>query len=210
MDLRVPDDGELSWIRAGRFGLFGDCPRLEHVHLKGREIALGTVDAPALRSLVLESAGLSSEPLRQLAAGALPRLASLELWLGSSDRVPGAEAAGPGHVRALLARPLPALRRLGLRNSDQIDEIVHVVLASPILAQLEHLDLSLGTLRGDGARALLRHAPALQHLTIDVSRNLLPGDLQVALRAAFDTIRIDPQREVLDGDEDWAYVAVGE
>jgi hypothetical protein len=62
----------------------------------------------------------------------------------------------------------PKLEHLGLQNSHYADAIAVAVAASPILGRLKGLDLSMGTLTDEGARALLA-APAvrgLRHLNL--------------------------------------------
>ncbi|MCB9679482.1 MAG: WGR domain-containing protein [Alphaproteobacteria bacterium] len=210
MSVHWPEDIELSWVDVGRFGLFELCPRLESVHLIGGGIELGPVRAPRLKQLVLETAGLSAEPLVELARGALPRLEDLEIWTGEAFRVPvGVPVAEASHVDALIRHDLPNLRRLAVRNCRFADAVVASLLDTDLPARLTHLDLSLGALTDAGANALIAAGPRVAHLSLDVQANVLSEDAAWALQHAFPTARVDGQR-AWEGMDEYLYVAVTE
>ena len=79
----------------------------------------------------------------------------------------------------------------------------------PSHRQLAELDLSMGTLSDDGARALLAHRDALAHLKqIDVSNTYVTEALVAELRQLGPAIVANDLRE--DEDPDYRYVAVSE
>lgn len=89
------------------------------------------------------------------------------------------------------------------------DEVAAAVARAPIVAQLESLDLSLGTFGDEGAAALLAGQP-LDHLReLDLGHHYLSAPMQSRLRQAWPSVRIglaDEQQE--DG---WGrYIAVAE
>ena len=86
------------------------------------------------------------------------------MWFGEREEHYGAECS-ESDVAALLARALPRLRALRLMNADFTDEVVPLVIASPIAGQLEVLDFSLGTLSDTGAGALAAARTAFPRLT---------------------------------------------
>lgn len=174
----------LSARRAGDLSrLWAVLPDLEQLELDGALQRLGPVEAPRLRSLVLRTPGLDPEPLQRLAEAALPSLESLELWLSvqRTDREPGLRA-----IRPLLAGAgLPRLRRLSLRSISQADLLVELLLDSPLLPRLQHLDLSWGGLTDQGGRRLLSDPARLGHLrSLQLDGNFLGPELQRQLSSA--------------------------
>src|SRR5262249_10208549 len=80
-------------------------------------------------------------------------------------------------TRAVGASELPALRHLGLRNSEIVDAIAARLGRAPVLGRLRALDLSLGTLTGRGAEALLA-IPGLAKLErLDLHYNYLSPEM---------------------------------
>jgi hypothetical protein len=96
-----------------------------------------------------------------VAAGEPPALERLDLWLGVSFY--GGDTTVADLAGLLTGAGLPALRHLGLMNSEIQDEIAAAVAGAPVVARLTSLDLSMGTLGDAGAEALLAGQP-LTHL----------------------------------------------
>ncbi|UYQ65786.1 STM4015 family protein [Streptomyces peucetius] len=157
------EECEISWINQGEVtGLLDAFPDLEHFGVRGgQDLAFSAVKHERLRSLVVETGGLDVGVVRNIAASDLPALESLDLWLGTSWY--GANADVSDLEPFLSGARLPALRRLALRNSEIQDEIAVATAGAPVVARLEVLDLSMGTLGDDGAEALLTGQP-LTHL----------------------------------------------
>jgi len=90
--------------------------------------------------------------LRDLKRCHLPNLVHLELWLGAKS---GGWDGRLEDLEPLLNGSLfPALKYLGLRNSEIVDDIACAVVNTPLLQQLETLDLSNGNLSDRGGQAL--------------------------------------------------------
>jgi hypothetical protein len=113
---------------------------------------------------------------------------------------------------------LPALRHLGLANSEFVDSAIEALAGSKILPRLRTLDLSHGVMAGRGARLLVEHAPAFGHLaSIDLDHNfLLPGEVS-QIKQALPNIKVGEQRDRGDSDDedeaedgDDRYVALSE
>lgn len=201
------EECEISWIQQSDVSsLFEAYPRLEELRIRGGEgLSLGTPKHSSLRRLVIETGGLSRTVLAELARSQLPSLEHLELWLGD---------VGYGwdgtidDVRPLLAPGrFPRLTSLGLRNAMISDEIAEALADTPLLEQLEVLDLSLGTLTDRGAMALARSEATRRLRKLDVHHHYLTPVGAQALEALGIEVDLDERRDPEDGDR---FVAVSE
>lgn len=177
----------------------------------GESLNIGGLDLPDLTSLTIETCAMSAKRLRSLTAAAQPKLEHLELWFGARDR--GATAKIADVVPVFDLARYPRLRRLALRNSELTTDIVRMLPASKLAAQLETLDLTMGTMTDDDARELAAEAGAFKAL-----RELHVGDAYVhaaglkTLRAAFPgaTVTNKAPKEIEEDDPTWRYVSVHE
>ncbi|MEE4599545.1 leucine-rich repeat domain-containing protein, partial [Streptomyces sp. DSM 41524] len=110
----------------------------------------------------------------------------------------------------------PRLRHLGLQNSELQDEIAAAVASAPVVAQLETLALSMGTLSDTGGEALLNGQP-LNHLTtLDLRHHYLTDPVLDRIRAACAPAVVeageaeDDYWDEGDDEEPERYVAVSE
>lgn len=205
-DFEFPDRTELSWTDVGNASPLWSLPGLRHLTLQGGAMFLGYVDAPSLEHLEVRTGGLSKAAVRSIVGAEVPRLETLRVWFGDREYGAGGEVADLSPL--LRGETFPRLRELGLMNAEFTDELCEPLLASPLLARLEHLDLSMGTLTDAGAAALRAGAAALRHLRrLDVSDNLLSETGRRALQAMGSMVHVGAQRS-LRGDE--RYVSVGE
>lgn len=208
-----PEESELAWIQqADVTPLLTAFPRLETLIVRGGDdLAVAPVRHTALRRLEVETAGLPGSFVRRLGECTFPALEELELWLGVADQ--GGDTTVADLAGILGARGLPALRRLGLMNSDIQDEVATAVAGSAVLAQLRELNLSMGTLGDEGVEALLSGQP-LGHLdALVIQHHFMRTPMQDRLRAALPGVRLELEaaEDVDAWDEDeWRYVAVSE
>lgn len=173
-----PDLVELAY----RFGApRGDVPRT----------VLHPTRHTALRRLTLQTGGMPAAVPAAIAACDFPALEHLDLWLGVSFY------GGDATVRdldGLLARDtFPALRHLGLRNSEIQDDIAIAVSGASTVARLRSLDLSMGTLSDRGAEALLAGQP-LTHLDeLSLRHHFLGAGMRARIREALEPhgVRVD-------------------
>ncbi|MEU9859549.1 STM4015 family protein [Streptomyces sp. NPDC047971] len=158
------EDCEISWIQQSDVTpLLAAYPALREFGVRGgSELAFPVIRHSGLRTLVVESGGLGAEVVRGIAGSDLPALEKLDLWLGTDQY--GGDSSVADLEPLLAGTHLPALRHLGLRNSDMQDEIAAAVASAPVVARLDRLDLSMGTLTDEGAEALLAGQP-LTHLS---------------------------------------------
>lgn len=203
---------EISWVNHGDVSVWFDkAPNLKRLRLHGSGIELGKLVHPTLARLEVETGGLPEESVVSLAQAKLPELTHLEVWFGR----PG--YGGTTNIAALRplfsSKGLPKLEHLGLQNSEMQDEIVAELAKSKLLAAVSSVDLSMGTMREPGARALLANAARFKHLkSLNLSSNYIPADLCTQLRNTLGTmVNIGRQNtpDVYDGEANY-YTTVGE
>ncbi|WP_027761778.1 STM4015 family protein [Streptomyces sp. AA1529] len=212
------EEAEISWIvQSDVTPVLEAYPLLEELGVRGGTgLRFPAVRHQHLRTLWFQAGGLPGEVVRGVAASELPALEHLEMWLGVEEYEGDATVAD---LAPLLAGDrLPALRHLGLRNSELQDGIAAAVARAPVVARLTSLDLSLGTLSDEGLTALLDGRP-LTHLTrLDLHYNFVTAPVAERFRAALEPsgVEVDlsePGEEDQDEDEDgevYRYTAVSE
>jgi hypothetical protein len=153
----VAEEYEISWIPQSDLGpLFEAYPDLEHLGARGGEgLRFQGVRAERLKTLIFETGGLPPWAISDVCQAHLPRLTHLELWLGTESY---GGYSGVGDLAPILSgERFPALRYLGLRNSEYADDIARALLDAPIVDRLQVLDLSLGNLTDEGGELLLKN-----------------------------------------------------
>ncbi|MHB9861627.1 STM4015 family protein [Streptomyces sp. YIM S03343] len=209
------EESEISWIEQSDVTPVLDAyPLLEEFGIRGgTDLRFPAVRHQHLRTLRIEAGGLPGEVVRGIAASELPALETLEIWLGVDGY--GGDATVADLAPILTGGQFPALRHLGVRNSEIQDEIAAAVASAPVVAQLESLSLSLGTLTDTGAEALLGGQPLTHLKRLDLHHHFLSAAMTDRVRTAFESAGTDvdlseqlsPQRWQ---DEEWRYVAVSE
>ncbi len=205
------EDCEISWIIQGNYSaLWGCFPQLELFRVRGgSELVLGEIRQDSLKELVIETGGLPSSVINEVIAASLPNLEKLELWLGDDGY--GWEGDPLVILPLLESTRFPKLTVLGLRDSMAADQIAAMIADSPLLEQLEELDLSLGTLGDEGARALL-NAPLIKKLKrLDLSHHYISDTLAGELKQLGIEVDLSDKQEADEDDgESYRYVAVSE
>ncbi|MFF1504620.1 STM4015 family protein [Streptomyces sp. NPDC058316] len=217
----VGEECELSWLVMSDITpvveAFG---RLEELTVRGcgersegrTTLDLRPVRHKSLRKLRFESGGLPSGIVRAIGASELPALEHLELWLGVTEY--GGDTTVEDLAPLLSGAAFPALRHLGLQNSEIQDEIAAAVASAPVVAQLESLSLAMGTLGDEGAEALLSGQP-LTHLTsLDLHHHYISGPLMDRLRSLLGSDRVNGEVDEVEywdpEEDDDRYVAISE
>ncbi|MER5373371.1 STM4015 family protein [Streptomyces sp. NPDC002553] len=154
----------------------------------------------ALRRLVVESAGLRGHVLRGVGESELPALEHLELWLGAREDGGDGEIADLAGI--LSGNRLPRLRSLALRNSEMQDAVAAAMGAAPVVANLDVLDLSLGTLTDTGAEALLGGQPLTHLRKLDLHHNYLSEPMRQRVRDALEPAGVEVDLDPSDADAD--------
>jgi hypothetical protein len=194
----VGEESEISWIKQSDITrLLTEFPALTELGVRGGDgLELEPVRHKTLRTLVIQTGGLPREVVSAVAQSDFPALTELRLWFGVQDYGGNWQ---PEDLRPLLdGGKLPALRHLGLQNSEEQDALCSLVAEARVVRQLETLDLSMGVLRDLGGRALLT-GQSLTHLkTLDLTHHYLSGEVQRLLREALEPAGV---RVILDDDE---------
>ncbi len=200
---------EISWIQLSDITpLLTAFPDLERLDLRGSDgLALTPLRHESLRVLRVESGGLHSSFVRSLAACDLPALEHLELWLGVERY--GGNTTVADLAPILAGDRLPALKHLGLQDSEIQDEIAAAVASAPVVARLDELDLSMGTLTDAGAEALISGQP-LSHLKVlDLHHNYLGDAMADRVEKALPGVDVK-LHDRRSPEDDRLYVAVSE
>lgn len=201
------EENEVSWIIQTDVSPFWDAfPKLEVLQIRGSNgLSLGKIEHAYLKSLTLECGGMPQNVIQEVAAAKLPALEYLELYLGTPNY--GFDGSISDVESLLVPDKFPALKYLGLRDSEIADQVAAAVAKSPILDQLETLDLSLGTLGDEGGQALL-DCPAVSNLKkLDLHHHYLSDDMMQQLKSL--PIEVDVSEQESEG-EYGRYVSVGE
>ncbi|HEX2314702.1 MAG TPA: STM4015 family protein [Thermomonospora sp.] len=210
----VVEEREISWIEQSDITpLPAAFPRLERLGVRGGEgsgqepLRLRPFRSAHLRELRFESGGLPADVVRAVAASELPALEHLEMWLGMEHY--GGDATVADLAPILTGERLPSLRHLGLQDSEIQDAIAEAVAQAPVVARLETLALSMGTLTDTGAEALLSGQPLIHLRSLDLHHHYLSDAMAARVRAALPGVKVDLSG-ALDPEHDTLWVAVSE
>lgn len=209
------EENEISWICQGRVtDLLDAYPELTEFVVRGsQQLSFPAVRHERLEKLTIQTGGLPATVVRGVAAGDFPALTHLELWLGTPNYQGDTEIADLAPI--LAGDRLPALRHLGLRNSEIQDEVCAALATAPVVARLESLDVSLGVLTDAGAEALLGGQPLTHLKRLDLHHNYLSEEIRDRLRDTLSPkveLDLDPGGAEIHSynGEVWRYVAIGE
>lgn len=201
------EECEISWIVQGNYNALLDAyPNLEALRIRGStSLELAPFTHNGLRHFVIECGGLPINIAKALAASTMPKLEHLELWLGTDEY--GFEGDVELYRGVVSSLRTPALKYLGLRDSQIADELAVWLAQEEWIGQLDTLDLSLGTIGDLGAEALCNGASVRQLKNLLLSHHYISQAWQDKLRQLGIHVALDdPQEE----DEYGRYVAVGE
>ena len=205
------EESEISWITQSDLSpLLEAYPRLEHLTVRGgTSLSLGTPRHQHLRELIIQAGGLPPQVIHEIGAADLPALEHLELWLGEPNY--GGDATVEDLAPLLKADRFPRLKYLGLKNSEIQDDIAAVVSLAPVTSRLRVLDLSMGTLGDEGARALLG-SPAIKGLKkLDIHHHFVSKELVAALQALGIQVDAGDSQEPQEwGGESHRFISVSE
>lgn len=209
------EEQEISWIEQSDVGpLVMAFPDLLHFRVRGGNgLGFSNVKHDRLKTLIVETGGLSTATIRDIVKAELPELEHLELWLGSANY--GFEASTQDLRPIFDANAWPNIEYLGLRDSEIADEIAEALApakgaesSGAVLDRIKVLDLSMGTLTDRGAEALLGN-PKIQRLEkLDLHYHYMSDHWMDKFRELEIQVDVSDQQE--DDDPDYRYVAVSE
>jgi hypothetical protein len=165
------EECEVSWINQSDLSpILCAYPDLESLRVRGGTgLSFSTVRHDHLRELAVETGGLPRSTIREICLCDFPALEHLELLLGESNY--GFDGSVEDLQPLLSGRLFPRLKWLGLMNSEIANEIAAVVVNAPLVTRLEHLDLSLGNMDGEGFRSLSGLAAATNLRSLNLSHH---------------------------------------
>jgi hypothetical protein len=205
------DECEVSWLHQCDVApIFHAYPNLEYFAVRGStDLVFGHLEHDSLKQLTVQSGGLDVQIVRDILGSDLPNLEHLDLYLGTDNY--GANTAVDDLAPLFRGEVFPKLNRLGLRNSDLSDAIASVIANSPILERIKILDLSLGTLSNEGAKALMASEKLKGLEKIDIHYHYVEETVLSELKSHLKQLKIkldaaDPQ----DPEEDWRAPQTGE
>ena len=207
------DLAEISWIeQKDPADLLAAFPNLRVLGMRGApDRQLKPFAHAGIEELVLQSGGLPPEVVRAVGGSDLPALSRLDLYLGTEQYRGGATVEDLSPI--LSGTAFPNLRHLGLRDAENADDLAAALAHAPVLAQLESLDLSLGTLGDVGVAALLAGQPLTHLKRLDVHHHFLSEAMIDRLWQALPETEIDSSERVEPAEwqgEPFRYVAVAE
>jgi uncharacterized protein (TIGR02996 family) len=171
----------------------------------------GPLALPKLKTLIIQTCGLTSKRAKQLTDSTLPELESLEVWVGSPDY--SANCKLKDFKPLLEGKKFPRVTTLRLKNNEFTDELAAALVKSAVAPKLETLDLSMGVLSSEGVKALISGASAFGKLKVlDVSESYVtPADVK-ALKKAFAKVEVVAKepKEIYPDDPEGRYVSVHE
>lgn len=202
------EECEISWIIQGSYQpLLNAFPSLEVLRIRGSNgLEIAPFEHANLCELAIECGGLPVAIVHNLTQSRLPRLAHLELWLGTDEY--GFDGGVDDYAKLLTALDASRLRYLGLKDADIADDVAIWVASQPWLAEIDTLDLSMGTLGDAGAAALFASDYVRQLKRLDVSHHYMSDEWMEKLQSLPIEVIADEQLEA--DEDDWRYVAVGE
>ncbi|MBE9128461.1 MULTISPECIES: STM4015 family protein [unclassified Coleofasciculus] len=200
----LSDEYEISWIEQCNITpLLEAYPNLEVLRVRGATgLGFTPIQHNRLKTLIVESGGLSGTQIAQIVALELPALEHLELWLGDENY--GGDSSVDDLMPILHRNFYPKLTYLGLRNATYTDDIAEAVVNSPILSQIKTLDLSMGTMGEKGVEALISCDTINQLDVLDVSENFLEEEAIARQKRLNIQVIADNQKEEED-EEDYGY-----
>ncbi len=205
------EENEISWIENDDISpLLAAFPDLEMLRVRGGTgLALKKPAHKKLRALGIETGGLSKSFVASLSKAKFPELEHLEIWLGTDNY--GGDCRVNDLQPILKGKLFPKLKYLGLRNSEIVDEICGVIVGSPIINQLETLDLSLGTITDEGGKALLSLPTDAKLKRLNLQHHFMSPAILKELKKLPFTLNVKDRQEPEDwGEGEFRFVAIGE
>ncbi|GAA4955510.1 hypothetical protein GCM10023205_16760 [Yinghuangia aomiensis] len=202
----VQEESEISWMTIGRLTpVLRAFPQLEELVVRGGdnegEAALEPLRHEGLRKLTFESGGLGAGVITALGLCEFPALESLDVWMGIAAY--GGDATADDLAELLSGVRLPALRHLGLMNSEIQDAVAAAVAGAPLTARLESLDLSMGTLGDEGAEALLAGQPLTHLKRLRINHHFISDPTSERLRKTLRPLGVTVDIDSPEALRDW-------
>jgi hypothetical protein len=185
---------QISWHHTGNLGkMWKGVPNLRVLEIETGEVDVGKMVAPALERFVLITGGLPKSCGKNVATATMPKIKHLEIYYGTDNY--GGDCTIK-EVKPLLDRgDLTKLEYLGIKNCEFADDVARAIGGCKIVKGIKTLDLSLGTMTDEGAKALAAAKDSLAHLEcLDLTRNYLT-------KAGIDAVKTICKKVITAGQE---------
>lgn len=192
------EDCEVSWIiQADYSKLWAAMPQLESLSIKGStDLVLGDIKHDNLKKLEIICGGLPSNIIKSITNAKLPSLETLLLYLGVEDY--GFDGDKDTIEKLLKESDFPALKYLGLEDSEIQDDITELVFNSKYISQIETLDLANGSLTNKGGQFIADHLRDYPNIKkVDLHFHYMTDEVMDKLDGLADELDIE-----IDVDED--------
>lgn len=194
----VSEESEISWIeQADVSPILQAYPALETLRIRGSSgLTFGAhLTHARLKELAIETGGLNPAIIHEVLQADLPALEHLELWLGTPNYGGNATLDDLAPLLSPSSQLFPHLRYLGLRDSEIANDLAATLTISPLIERIRVLDLSLGLLDDQGARALL-DCPAVRQLEkLDIHHHFCSLDMMERLQSLGITVDTSEHQE---------------
>jgi hypothetical protein len=183
-------------------------PNLEVLQIRGycQELECEQQLHSNLKTLIIETLDISDVAIYQFCSLQLPALEYFELWMGRTYQH-SCNQTIDSLKPILFGKSFPNLRYLGLRSSDYADAIAEAIhessfmAESPIIDNLEVLDLSMGSMTDTGLESLINCESIANLHTLNISHNCVSPEFieEVKQSSSFDCLLIThSQEEMVD------------
>src|SRR5262245_60960680 len=190
---------QISWHHTGSLAkLWKGVPNLKTLEMETGEFDVGKMVAPALERAIFITGGMDKACGKNIATAQMPKIKHLEIYYGDDNYGGNCSVK---EVKPLLERTdLKHLEYLGLKNAMFSDDIARALHGAKVLKTVKTLDLSLGTMTDEGAKALVAAKDSLAHLDVlDLTRNFLSKDGVKLVKNLAKKVITDRQEEA----DDW-------
>jgi hypothetical protein len=176
------EESEISWINQTDVSpILEAYPQLEVFYIRGGEgLSLGRPRHQKLRELEIQTGGLPSNVVQEITQADLPSLERLVLWLGDDGY--GNDVTTDDLRNLVTSGPVQNLRYLGLMDDCRADETAKLLAEIGIPKSVETLDLSLGVLGDEGARALANSNWITSLKKLDISHHYVSPEVVEQLK----------------------------
>lgn len=194
------EECEISWINQTNVSpVLQAYPTLQVLRIRGGSgLSFSRVRNDSLRELAIETGGLPRSVVRELFLSEFPALEHLELLFGEENY--GFDGSVEDLQPLLSGQLYPQLRFLGLMNSTIANDLAAVIVNSPITAQLEVLDLSMGNLDDAGVQSLMGLSGVSKLRQVNISHHYASDEAVEKLRASLFCELIADDRQDPEGE----------
>ena len=180
-------------------------PKLKHIHYlylvgshkfefvkeeetenyKTIEVEVENFNLPELIHFARMSNNLTKKELDNITNGTWPKLEALSIGIGFKS-----ELVAEDFIEFLNSPNLKSVNKLAIQEYVDMDNLIELLVNSPLLSQLKRLSFYNSNLSSKGAQTLLKNKDKLLHIEeININCTILTEDSEAKLVAAFPSIK---------------------